>query len=124
MKKLRFSILVEFPLRLANRLFYEPARRRRYLQAAREFDANCDRMAWLLAQAIADAVSSDVGAEYNRIMVRLSEQKVVVPFKTLVDRQEQLLESMRENLSDRTELSYRMAMARYDRLAVVAGLLP
>lgn len=125
MGKHRFNIFAELPLRVVNRLFYDPARRRRYLQAEREFDSNCDRMAWLLATAYIDALSVAVDNPTDSSLGKLLPvQKTVARFMALFARQDELLATMRKNLSPRTEIYCRMSIMRYDCLAKIVELLP
>lgn len=107
------------------RKFSEPARLRRYRQAEREFHANCDRMAWLLAKAYINALSvaADNAAD-SAIGKLLPERKIVARFMTMFTRQDELLATMRENLSPRTEMHCWMSIMRYDGLAKVVELLP
>lgn len=125
MVKPRFSIFTALPARIVGRLFTEPARRRRYLLAEREFNANCDRLAWLLAEAYVNALSFAAdNLPIDDSASLLPEKKAIAAFWTLIARQEKLMETMRENLSARTEMNCWGCMARYDGLLKVIELFP
>ena len=139
------------------RTITEPKRRRRYRTFEREFNANSDRMAWLLAEALADAMSAlpespasgelvetgvkpgaaarelsetgvksaaAAGEERDALSMTLPGRKIAAPFRALIDRQEELLEVMRDNMTPHTKVSLWMSVMRYDRLAAAADALP